>query len=70
MSTLTVDELIRKIDQLNKDIKALEDEDPLVLFPHLFTDNAKLIQAAGINILSSRKQNLLAQLRDKIDINI
>ena len=70
MSTLSVDELIRKIDNINRDIKVLENEDPLVLFPHLFAENAILIKAASINVLSSRKQNLLEQLRNKIDVNI
>lgn len=70
MSILTVDELIRKIDQLTQDIRRLEQEDPLNNFPHMFVENARLVQAASINVLNSRKQNLLAQLRDKIDINI
>lgn len=60
--------LIRKIDNINKDIKLLESEQ-CAIDSMLSESSRRLVVAAGINILSSQRNNLLHQLKECIVVN-
>ena len=61
--------LIRKIDNINKDIKILENDQAICIDGSLCESSRRLVVAAGINILNSQRSNLLQQLRDTISVN-
>ena len=62
-----VDKLISELHRINTDIRLLETE-PCVT--GLTQDSNKLVRAAGINILTSRKMGMLEQLRDQINFHV
>ena len=61
-----VDSIIRKIDVLNRDIAMVEGDN--VIRDVVSYDSHKLIKAAAINVLHSRKHSLIERLKDIITV--
>ena len=60
----TVNKIVSNLYLVNKDISMIQNKPDLHGF--LTGDSAKLVSAAGVNVLSSRRQNLLEMLYSEL----